>query len=131
MSDLISWITPDYLFLLLREKDFGLNITNIVCDQSGSGNEKSDEIRANMNRIRLRPSIPMSSNSLESENGKPALENINPFFMRFKDNAWNAWQRIPVQYLHVVWNTLGQHLYYAWQNFILQIQLKYSPLQFL
>ena len=34
--------------------------------------EKSDGIRANMNRIRLRPSTPMPSNSLKSGNGTSA-----------------------------------------------------------
>ena len=46
----------------------------IVCNQSGSGNGKSDGIRANMNRIRLRPSTQMPSNSLKSGNGTPAFQ---------------------------------------------------------
>ena len=52
---------------------YGINMTIIVSDQSGSGNEKSNEILANMNRIRLRPSIPLPSHSLKSGNGTPAL----------------------------------------------------------
>ena len=58
MSDSIGWIAYNYLFLSLREMHYGINITKIVCDRSGSGNEKLDGIWANMNRIRLRPSTP-------------------------------------------------------------------------
>ena len=44
MSDLIRRIEYNKLFTSLREKHYGMNITKIVCDQSGSGNEKSDGI---------------------------------------------------------------------------------------
>ena len=68
-SDGIGWIAYDYRFLSLRKMHYGMNITKIVYGRSGSGNEKSDGIRANMNRIRLRPSTPMPSNSSKSGNG--------------------------------------------------------------
>ena len=44
MSDSIGWIASDYSFLSLREMHYGINITKIVSDRSGSGNEKSDGI---------------------------------------------------------------------------------------
>ena len=54
---------------------YGMNMTKIVCNWSGSGNEKLDGIGANMNRIRLRSSTPMPSNSFKLGNGTPALVN--------------------------------------------------------
>ena len=73
MSDSIGWIAFYHLFLSLREMHYGINITNIVCHLSGSGNEKSDGIWANINRIRLRPSTRITSHSLKWGNGTPAL----------------------------------------------------------
>ena len=73
MSDSIGWIASDYSFLSLCEMHYGIDITKIVSDRSGSGNEKSDGIWANINLIRLRSSTPMSSNSLKSGNETPAL----------------------------------------------------------
>ena len=79
ISDSIEWIASDYLFLSLRKVHYEINITKIVSDRSGSGNEKSEGIWANMNRIRLCPSTPMPSNSLKSGNGTPALRAQWPF----------------------------------------------------
>ena len=42
---------------------YGINIQKIVCDRSGNGNEKLDGIGANLNRVRLRPSNPITSHS--------------------------------------------------------------------
>ena len=66
MLDSIGWIAYNYLFLSLREMHYGINKTKRVCNLSGSGNEKSDGIWANMNCIRLSSSTRMSSNSLKS-----------------------------------------------------------------
>ena len=74
-TDLTGWIACDYLFLLLREMHYGMDITNNVCDQRGSGNEKSLEskgIRADTNHIKLRWSNPIPSNSLKLGNEAPA-----------------------------------------------------------
>ena len=40
MSHSIDWIAYNYLFLSLREMHYGKNITKMVYDWSGSGNEK-------------------------------------------------------------------------------------------
>ena len=43
MSGLIEWIAYYYLFLSIRKMHYWINITKIICDQSGSGKKKSDE----------------------------------------------------------------------------------------
>ena len=59
--------------LSLCEMHYEINRTKTPCDKSGTGEEKSDGIIANMNHIRLRSSTLIPSNSLKSGSGMPAL----------------------------------------------------------
>ena len=66
-SDLIRWITYDYLFLSLREMHYVINIIKSYAIGRVVGTKNQDGILANMIRIRLRLSTPMPSNSLKIE----------------------------------------------------------------
>ena len=94
ISDSMGWIASDYLFLSLREMHCGTNITKIVSDRSGSGNEKSDGIWANM--IESHPITFVNTNAIKlfkigqwDAGLNYTADHLRFFFIRRKFSAWS------------------------------------------